>query len=118
MWTLLSHRGEGRSQSGMAMYLVDTTDGSESIIQSASGRQTSMATSAPEAEVSAMAERFATAIFLFDALKEIKVITGLGPDCILSMKDRFCCCSETDEHPYGGLSGHGLMLRNWPSCEN
>ena len=33
-----------------------------------------------------MAEGFATAIFLFDALKEIKVITGFGPDCILSMK--------------------------------
>ena len=33
-----------------------------------------------------MAEGFATAIFLFDALKEIKVIAGFGPDCILSMK--------------------------------
>ena len=68
------------------MYLVDTTDGSESIIQWASRRQTSMATSAPEAEVTAMAEGFATAIFLFDSLKEIQVITGFGPDCILSMK--------------------------------
>ena len=39
-----------------------------------------------EAEVTAMAEGFATAIFLFDSLKEIQVITGFGPDCILSMK--------------------------------
>ena len=78
--------GGSRSRSGMAMYLVDTTDGSESIIQWASRRQTSMATSAPEAEVTAMAEGFATAIFLFDSLKEIQVITGFGPDCILSMK--------------------------------
>ena len=59
---------------------------SKSIIQWASRRQTSMATSAPEAEVTAMAEGFATAIFLFDSLKEIQVITGFGPDCILSMK--------------------------------
>ena len=78
--------GGSRSRSGMAMYLVDTTDGSESIIQWASRRQTSMAASAPEAEVTAMAEGFATAIFLFDSLKEIRVITGFGPDCILSMK--------------------------------
>ena len=35
--------GGSRSRSGMAMYLVDTTDGSESIIQWASRRQTSMA---------------------------------------------------------------------------
>ena len=68
------------------MYLVDTTDGSESIIQWASRRQTSMPASAPEAEVTAMTEGFATAIFLFDSLKEIQVITGFGPDCILSMK--------------------------------
>ena len=78
--------GGSRSRSGMAMYLVDTTDGSESIIQWAPRRQTSMAASAPEAEVTAVAEGLATAILLFDALKEIKVITGLGPDCILSMK--------------------------------
>ena len=78
--------GGSRSRSGMAMYLVDTTDGSESTIQWASRRQTSMAASAPEAEVTAMAEGFATAIFLFDSLKEIQVITGFGPDCILSMK--------------------------------
>ena len=78
--------GGSRSRSGMAMYLVDTTDGSESIIQWASRRQTSMATSAPKAEVTAMAEGFATAIFHFDSLKEIQVITGFGPDCILSMK--------------------------------
>ena len=50
--------GGSRSRSGMAMYLVDTTDGSESIIQWASRRQTSMAASAPEAEVTAMAEDF------------------------------------------------------------
>ena len=31
-------------------------------------------------------KQFATAIFLFDALKEIQVITGFGPDCFLSMK--------------------------------
>ena len=37
--------GGSRSRSGMAMYLVNTTDGSESIIQWASRRQTSMATS-------------------------------------------------------------------------
>ena len=78
--------GGSRSRSGMAMYLVDTTDGSESITQWASRRQTSMATSAREAEVTAMAEGFATAIFLFDSLKKIQVITGFGPDCILSMK--------------------------------
>ena len=78
--------GGSRSRSGMTMYLVDTTDGSESIIQWASRRQTSMAASAPEAEVTAMAEGFATAIFLFDSLKEIQVITGFGPNCILSMK--------------------------------
>ena len=40
--------GGSRSRSGMAMYLVDTTDGSESIIQWASRRQTSIVTSAPE----------------------------------------------------------------------
>ena len=33
-----------------------------------------------------VAEGFATAIFLFDSLKEIQVIAGFGPDCILSMK--------------------------------
>ena len=78
--------GGSRSRSGMTMYLVDTTDGSESIIQWASRRQTSMAASAPEAEVTATAEGFATAIFLFDALKKIKVITGFGSNCILSIK--------------------------------
>ena len=51
--------GGGRSRSGLAMYLVNPTNGKESIIQWASRRQTSMATSAPEAEVSAMAEGFA-----------------------------------------------------------
>ena len=75
--------GGSRSRSGMAVYLVDTTDGC--IIQWASRRQTSMASSVPEAEVTAMAEEFATSIFLFDSLKEIQVI-GFGPDCILSMK--------------------------------
>ena len=43
-------------------------DGSESLVQWASRRQTSMATSALEAEVSAMAEGFAASIFLFDSL--------------------------------------------------
>ena len=45
-----------------------------------------MATSAPEAEVSAMAEGFAVSIFLFDSLKELKLVRGAGPSCILSMK--------------------------------
>ena len=45
-----------------------------------------MATSAPEAEVSAMAEGFAASIFLFDSLKELKLVKGVGPSCILSMK--------------------------------
>ena len=90
--------GGSRSRSGMAMYLVDTTDGSESIIQWASRRQTSMAASAPEAEVTAMAEGFATAIFLFDSLKEIQVITGFGPDCILSMKTDSAVVAQMNTH--------------------
>ena len=68
------------------MYLVNPIDGSESLVQWASRRQTSMATSAPEAEVSAMAEGFAASIFLFDSLKELKLVKGVGPSCILSMK--------------------------------
>ena len=68
------------------MYLVNPIDGSESLVQWASRRQTSMATSAPEAEVSAMAEGFAASIFLFDSLKELKLVKGIGPSCILSMK--------------------------------
>ena len=52
---------------GLAMYLVNPVNGKESIIKWASRRQTSMATSAPEAEVSAMAE-------------------GFGPSSIMSMK--------------------------------
>ena len=55
--------GGGRSRTGIAMYLVNPIDGSESLVQWASRRQTSMATSAPEAEVSAMAEGFAASIF-------------------------------------------------------
>ena len=51
------------------MYLVTPIDGSESLVQWASRRQTSMATSVPEAEVSAMAEGFAASVFLFDSLK-------------------------------------------------
>ena len=78
--------GGGRSRTGMAMYLVNPIDGSESLVQWASRRQTSMATSAPEAEVSAMAEGFAASIFLFDSLKELKLVKGIGPSCILSMK--------------------------------
>ena len=119
--------GGSRSRSGMAMYLVDTTDGSESIIQWASRRQTSMATSAPEAEVTAMAEGFATAIFLFDSLKEIQVITGFGPDCILSMKtdsavalkqmnntDKNCCpetCLSSGAHISGSSDSAHLYPR-------
>ena len=45
-----------------------------------------MATSAPEAEVSAMAEGFAASIFLLDSLKELRLVRGIGPSCILSMK--------------------------------
>ena len=78
--------GGGRSRTGMAMYLVNPIDGSENLVQWASRRQTSMATSAPEAEVSAMAEGFAASIFLFDSLKELKLVKGTGPSCILSMK--------------------------------
>ena len=48
--------------------------------------QTSMATSAPEAEVSAMAEGFAASIFLFDTLSEIGLVSGSGPSSIMSMK--------------------------------
>ena len=70
----------------MAMYLVNPIDSSESLVQWASRRQTSMATSAPEAEVSAMAEGFAASIFLFDSLKELRLVKGVGPSCILSMK--------------------------------
>ena len=77
--------GGGRSRTGIAMYLVNPIDGSESLVQWASRRQTSMATSAPEAEVSAMAEGFAASIFLFDSLKELKLVKGIGPSCILSM---------------------------------
>ena len=78
--------GGGRSRTGIAMCLVNPIDGSESLVQWASRRQTSMATSAPEAEVSAMAEGFAASIFLFDSLKELKLVKGVGPSCILSMK--------------------------------
>ena len=78
--------GGGRSRTGIAMYLVNPIDGSESLVQWASRRQTSMATSAPEAEVSAMAEGFAASIFLFDSLKELRLVKGIGPSCILSMK--------------------------------
>ena len=35
-----------------------------------------MASLAPEAEVTAMAEGYATSVFLFDTLKEIKAIKG------------------------------------------
>ena len=46
----------------------------------------SMATSAPEAEVSAMAEGFAASIFCLISLQELKLVKGVGPSCILSMK--------------------------------
>ena len=65
------------------MYLVNPI-GSESLIQWASRRQTSMTTSAPEAEVSAMAEGFAASIFRFDSLKELKLVKGVGPSCTQS----------------------------------
>ena len=69
--------GGGRSRTGIAMYLVNPIDGSESLVQWASRRQTSMATSAPEAEVSAIAEGFAASFFLFDSLKELKLVKGI-----------------------------------------
>ena len=78
--------GGGRSRSGLAMCLVNPLSGKESIIQWASRRQTSMATSAPEAEVSAMAEGFAASIFLFDTLSEIGLVSGSGPSSIMSTK--------------------------------
>ena len=68
------------------MYLVNPSNGKESIIQWASRRQTSMATSAPEAEVSALAEGFAASIFLFLTLSEIGLVSGTGPSSIMSMK--------------------------------
>ena len=78
--------GGGRSRSGLAMYLINPRDGAESLIQWASRRQTSMATSAPEAEVSAMAEGYATSIFLFDTLSELGLVSGSGPSALMSMK--------------------------------
>ena len=78
--------GGGRSRSGLAMYLVNPKNGTESLIQWASRRQTSMATSAPEAEVSAMAEGYATSIFLFDTLSELGLVSGSGPSALMSMK--------------------------------
>ena len=78
--------GGGRSRSGLAMYLVNPENGTESLIQWASRRQTSMATSAPEAEVSAMAEGYATSIFLLDTLSELGLVSGSGPSALMSMK--------------------------------
>ena len=78
--------GGSRSRSGMAMYLVNPVTGAENTIQWASRRQTSKATSAPEAEVTAMAEGCATAVFPFDTLTEIQAVRGFGPTCILSLK--------------------------------
>ena len=78
--------GGGRSKSGLAMYLVNPVKGTESLIQWASRRQTSMATSAPEAEVSAMAEGYAASIFLFDTLSELGLVSGSGPSALMSMK--------------------------------
>ena len=81
-----SQRGEVEAeQELLCQHLVIPIDGSESLVQWASRRQTSMATSAPEAE-SAMAEGFAASIFLFGSLKELKLVTGVGPLCILSLK--------------------------------
>ena len=70
----------------LAMYLVNPEKGTESLIQWASRRQTSMATSAPEAEVSAMAEGYAASIFLFDTLSELGLVSGSGPSALMSMK--------------------------------
>ena len=42
-----------------------------------------MGTSAPQAEVSAMAEGFAASIFLFDTLSELD--SGSGPNSVVSM---------------------------------
>ena len=78
--------GGGRSRSGLAMYLVNPVKGTESLIQWASRRQTSMATSAPEAEVSATAEGYAASIFLFDTLSELGLVSGSGPSALMSMK--------------------------------
>ena len=68
------------------MYLVNPVNGKESITQWASRGQTSKATSAPEAEVSAMAEGFAASIYLCDTLSEIGLLSGTGPSSIMSMK--------------------------------
>ena len=76
----------GRSRSGLAMYLVNPAKGTESLIQWTSRRQTSMATSAPEAEVSAMAEGYVASIFLFDTLNEMGLVSGSGPGALMSMK--------------------------------
>ena len=66
MLMLPSLQGEEEVDLVWLCILVNPSNGKESIIQWASRRQTSMATSAPEAEVSAMAEGFAASIFLFD----------------------------------------------------
>ena len=95
--------GGGRSRSGLAMYLVNPVKGTESLIQWASRRQTSMATSAPEAEVSAMAEGYAASIFLFDTLSEMGLVSGSGPECFNEYEDRFSCSIKTT----GNSVGHG-----------
>ena len=78
--------GGGRSRTGIAMYLVNPIDGSESLVQWASRRQTSMATSLQRQRYQQWQRVFAASIFLFDSLQELKLVKGVGPSCILSMK--------------------------------
>ena len=88
--------GGSRSRTGITMYLVNRIDGSESLIQWASRRQTSMATSAPEAEVPAMAVGLAASIFLFDTLKELRLVKGSGPFEAPHLPDMLCYRQATD----------------------
>ena len=105
--------GGGRSRSGAAMYPVDAMSGSESIIQWASRRQTSMATFLGPRGLrkTAMAEGYATSIFLFDALKEIKVIKGFGPTCLLSLKTDSAAALKQLNTPYRLQFEPGLQHR-------
>ena len=82
----------------------------ESIIQWASRRQTSMATSAPEAEVSAMAEGFAVSIFLFDTLSEIGLVSGTGPSAIMSMKTDSAVALKQ-------LGTQSVTVRTWTAAQ-
>ena len=42
--------------------------------------------SAPKPNISAMAEGYATSIFLFDTLSELGLVSGSGPSALMSMK--------------------------------